>query len=805
MQTKTARGPAVLCALLAVASGPSHAQQAEVPSDNGSPLGEIVVTARKRTESIMNAPVVVEAITSTQVQDLRIEDMSDLASVTPGLIIGDAFVGVGATVYMRGLGNGNSAQLIDQSVLLNIDGVSMSHGAFYKLGMFDVGQIEVLKGPQALFFGKSSSAGIIAVHSADPTADWESKATVGYEYYGNEKDVDAYVSGPLTDNLGIRVAGYHNVQGGWLYNDNPYTANGRVPGGEYDGARLTLKYDNPQSGLRMSLKLSTMYNYLNVGATGLDQAVCTGSTRQKGGPYGYIDDCRIDNMLDGVADPSPYNPNVNWPASYGNVAAFASGSPSPLFRNGRQYTETRGAEGGFNVDYDVAPGLTVSSVTGVAWVQPASASDAPLGPDGSRADIFGLAGNIAENTYSEELRLTSNWPDKWINFMVGGLYNPTFLYDEVVLPLPAYTLYTDDTSKLTTHNWSGFAQVLLTPVDHWELSVGARYSEVTRFFTSLIFNNNLGNPGEEIQNIPYGERSEHETNTSPELTLSYRPTELMTAFVSYKQGYKAPGFNQATTAYTYAPNSTLIPFGGEKAAGFEGGIKAQLFDRHLSLTAAAYTYNYHGLQVSFVNDDTLQVETTNGADAKVQGIEFGLNYNPPAVSGLVLSAFANYNHAYYTFFPYADCYGGQTIVEGCITTPGGAQQQNLAGHPLTEAPLWTAQVGVDYKFPLTDRYAASLSLHSNISSSYNVIAEQNPNGVQSFYATVDAAVRFGELGGAWEVALIGRDLTNRFIFSGGLDDGDVTPGVRADGLVYVYRPRQVALELTVRPELFFKR
>jgi iron complex outermembrane receptor protein len=342
MHVKTTRRLALVCVLLAAASEPSRAQQAPAPSsDNASALGEIVVTARKRAESIMSAPVVVEAITSAQVENLKIADMSDLASVTPGLVVGDAFVGVGATVYMRGLGNGNSAQLIDQSVLLNIDGVSMSHGAFYKLGMFDVGQIEVLKGPQALFFGKSSSAGIIAVHSADPTADWESKATVGYEYYGNEKDVDAYVSGPLTDNLGIRVAGYHNVQGGWLYNVNPYTANGRVPGGEYDGARLTLKYDNPQSGLRMNLKLSTMYNYVNVGATGLDQAVCTGSSRQKGGPYGYIDNCRIDDILDGVADPFPYNPHVNWPGSYGNAAAFASGSPSPLFRNGKPYTGLR--------------------------------------------------------------------------------------------------------------------------------------------------------------------------------------------------------------------------------------------------------------------------------------------------------------------------------------------------------------------------------------------------------------------------------------------------------------------------------
>ena len=788
---------------LVVASGSALAQVAAPDQTTASSLEEIIVTARKREESIMRTPVVLEAITAKQVEDLKIVDMSDLASVTPGLVVGDAFVGVGATVYLRGLGNGNSAQLIDQSVLLNIDGVSMSHGAFYKLGMFDVGQIEVLKGPQALFFGKSSSAGIIAIHSADPTDQWETKATVGYEYYGEEKDADAFISGPITDKLGIRLAAYYISDEGWLYNNNPYTAHHRVPGGETDGARLTLRYDDPNAGLRVNLKLATLYNYVNVSPSGVDQGVCTGPTRQKNGPFGYMDNCRTDHILDGAADPFPYNPNVNWPGSYGNTAAFASGAPSPLFRNGEQYTETRGAQAALSIDYDITPGLTLTSVTGFAWVQPSQSGDSPLGPNGSRTDIFELAGDFAQNNYSEELRLASNWRDRWINFMVGGLYNPTYLFDEVVLPLPSFTLYTDDTSKLTTHNYSGFAQVLLTPIDKWELSAGARYTAVTRFFTSLIFNNNLGGVGEDIQNIPYSQRSEHETNTSPEVTLTYRPSDLITTFLSYKQGFKAPGFNQATTAYSYTPNSTLIPFGGETAKGFEGGIKASLLDRHLSLTAAAYAYNYTGLQVSFVNDDTLQVETSNGADAKVEGIELGLNYNPPALAGLVLSGFVNYNHAYYTFFPGANCYGGQTLAEGCMTTASGAQQQNLAGHHLTNAPLWVAQLGADYKTAVTADYSADVSLNSNISSSYNVIAEQNPNGVQPSYITFDAAVRFGKLGGPWEVALIGRNLTNKYIFSGGLDDGVVTPGVRADGVVYVYRGRQLMLQLTVRPNLFF--
>lgn len=188
---------AAMSALAAITTGPASGQTVE----QGGTLEEITITARKRQESVLRAPVVIDVLTAQQVEDFRITDFYALAEVEPDLSIGTGFSTVGAIAMLRGFGNGLGAEFVDQSVLINIDGESMSQGQFYKTGLFDVGQIEVLKGPQSLFYGKGSSAGIIAIHSADPTDHWESKVSAGYEFVANETPVEAYISGPLTDQL----------------------------------------------------------------------------------------------------------------------------------------------------------------------------------------------------------------------------------------------------------------------------------------------------------------------------------------------------------------------------------------------------------------------------------------------------------------------------------------------------------------------------------------------------------------------------------------------------------------------------
>jgi len=810
-----ARGAALATvSALGLMAGPSFAQETKQAAYAPE---EIIVTARKRDESIMKAPVVMSAISAQQIQNLKINNFQDMAQVTPGLQIAPAYGTVGMYIYLRGLGNGGGANFADQAVQLNIDGIGTTHGAFYRAGMFDVGQIEVLKGPQALFFGRSSSAGIIAITSADPTSEWKTKLTGGYEFDAREVQVDGWVAGPLTDKLGVRLAGYHNRYDGWLRNLDP-TAKRRIPDGEDTGGRLTLKYDDVDAGLRAKLKLTKARTSSDMWAGDVGQRACSGATPISVG-WQY-DDCVVNRNTQSSPHGLRYNPNVNWFGnSLGNAAAFATGTPDKLFKDGKGYTFTDTEQVSLQLDYDIIPGLTVTSVTGYSMLETVDTGTSFTNFAQNFPVVFYLAGRYAQQDYSQELRVTSDWKDSWINFMVGGFYNPNTAknHTAVAFPILTGTWATDVNIKSSVK--SVFGQIILTPFEHFELAAGVRHTDVKKNFKNLTYRNNgisfgvlAGQPnnvGQQVGLLPANEQRLHEKDTSPEVTLSWRPNDELTTFVSYKQGYKAPAtnVNMFTGSYVGALPGTPSQVGfanGEQVEGFEGGVKASFLDNRLQLTASAYTYEYKNLQVVFSIGSSYTTTIANGANARVKGIELGGTYSPAEIDGLTLNGSIYFNSSKYTSYTNAPCYAGQQNIDArCVGALPGAfvGTQNLSGRRLAHAPKVTGQFGWDYKFDLRNDLMMAWNFNGNYSSGYDSVDQLNPSGYQKSYVTLDTAIRFGKLdGGLWEAALIVRNLTNKYYIAVGFDDGVAynTPG---DTLAYVNRPRQVMLQLTLRPEL----
>jgi outer membrane receptor protein involved in Fe transport len=767
------------------------------------------VTARKREESVMQAPVVLQVVSATQIQDLHIDNIYAIESAVPGLMISPAIGSVGATVNLRGLGNGQAANYVDQSVGLNIDGIGVSGGQFFRGGLFDLAQFEVLKGPQALFFGKSTSAGVIALHTADPTSDWETQVRSGYEFNADEFYFEGFVSGPITDMLGFRVAGYHDQQAGWFVNPNPETIGGnRLPAGTADGERLTLKFDDPGIGLRINFK--SEYNRVqdNAGAEYWNHDICSNGVSSI--PYynQFPTACRgFTKYTNGDQNPRPYVPGTVFPPF--DPVPFQTAWPNPLYGNGIAYQFTYTSLNSLNIDYDITPGLKLTSVTGFSYYK----TEETMGTVTPTLGYFGLASRDLLREYSEEVRLASSWKS-WINFMVGGLYDWSQREDGIDLPLPSFGIYTYDTATLNTGNNSAFGQLILTPIDKWELDAGVRYTEVDKTFVSAIpvnnftqvfppnFTNDSGQ--EQIDNIPWADRHLHETATTPEVTITYRPSDDVTAFVSWKKGYKGPGFNFSLTDAVFGPN-TAAPFTGERAKGEEGGIKAQLLDRHLALTLSGYRYDYTGLQVAIPNNITVVIKPD--ANARVQGVELGAQFAPIGLEALTFRASLNYNDAYYTSWPDAPCWSGQLLSQGCFTNAvTGVTTQNLIGKTLSFAPPWTGDFGVNYRWNVTDAYRLLMNIGGTFSSSYNAVPEQNPNGHSPGYVTLDAALRFGRSDDAWDVALLGRNLTDRLYAVTGQDRGiaGAAMGIPGDAALGFNRPWQVMLQITLRPDQLWR-
>src|SRR5579862_2122787 len=203
-----------------LSAGVADAQ--ESPSAYGQPpqqLEEVIVTARKRAESLHDVPVTETAIAPQTLENLQITDITDLPDLVPGLVTGHSLLSIGTMVSIRGVGTSSNDPGIDQSVSLNLDGLSLQQGLAFNAGTFDLGQIEVLKGPQELFFGKGSPAGVISLRSADPTDQKELIATAGYEFEAINPRAEFIISGPVTDTLKLRLATMYSASEGYFHNN----------------------------------------------------------------------------------------------------------------------------------------------------------------------------------------------------------------------------------------------------------------------------------------------------------------------------------------------------------------------------------------------------------------------------------------------------------------------------------------------------------------------------------------------------------------------------------------------------------
>lgn len=285
------------------------AQQVANPNN-----AEIIVTARLRNETLLNVPVAISALSASDLARNNATDLTRIGELTPTVIISNYRTIGGGSLSIRGISSPPTQVGYEQPVSVALDGVQTSSGRVATLGFFDLQQVEVLKGPQALFFGKNSPAGVISVTSAGPTRDLEVGGRVAYEFVGDEVTTEGYVSGPLTDTLGARVAVKYRDMTGWLYNNaqpaaNPFfpaalpASEGRLPGppgnrvGDYEiMGRTTLEF-RPTTNFTATARVFGLY--------GIDQG--GGSYSQNIGPcsdgkprsFGIVDpfgDCKADNQ-----------------------------------------------------------------------------------------------------------------------------------------------------------------------------------------------------------------------------------------------------------------------------------------------------------------------------------------------------------------------------------------------------------------------------------------------------------------------------------------------------------------------------
>ena len=778
----------LLFATTSLAFGPVALAQAASPApqsgEQAQGLETIVVTARKQSESLQDVPVAVFAISETALQANLANDLSKIGELAPQVSIGRSVTGTGAVITIRGISSAAVDSGIDQSVSVSIDGVSMSRGRIIQTAMFDMRQVEIMQGPQALFFGKNSPAGVISITSADPTESFEGFVRAGYEFNAKERFAEAAVSGPLSETLRARIAGRFSDMKGWIRNvsvagPNPFqpaaplpgATNGRSgPDGRDIAGRLTL-VGEPSDDFSAKLK-ATYSSQRSNSNSAYAEAFCFGGTTTVPATLGVPQpgaDCKADRVKSESALPPALA--INFPYANGGVPYLKSDMGLISLELAKEFGD-----------------VTLVATTGYYNQLHRGANTADFS---AFVQIYGTERERYEMV-NQEIRLNTNF-DGPINGMIGGYFehsNRSWLNAPSILhflnPVTGGYPTVVVTSRNRSDSYSLFGQLRWEIADGLELAGGARYSHDKKRSTLLNTQNNPAATLLGINLYPQGvplNSGYSDGNVSPEATLTWKPDPDQTIYVAYKTGYKAGGIsNPSILDVSFTPTNLL--FDPEKVKGFEAGYKADLLDRHLRVNLTAYRYRYNGLQVTAYDPVVIRYSIANAASSRTTGVSALLEW--VASNALSFNGNVGYNRAKYIRFTTAQCYAGQSAALGCV---GGVQ--DLSGKTLIRAPKVTFGFGGDYRARFGN-WSLDLSANASYSSSYQTQTDYGPGGFQGSYWRLNASARTKTPNENLEFAVIGRNLTNTYYkvvtYSQSLGNPDQYSG-------FFNRPREVALQV----------
>jgi iron complex outermembrane receptor protein len=798
---------ALLCSAgfggLVAMPGAAFAQDAEVAAQAASDAGErvIIVQARRQNESLQEVPVTVTAIGGETLQRYNIDQVADITSRVPTLNVQVGGSGSGGQLSLRGVGSSNISAAFDSAVAFEFDGVVVSTMRLVQAGFFDVEQVDVLRGPQSLFFGKSATAGVLSLRSANPTPDWEVGMRANYEFEEKGYLLSGYISGPITDTLGVRLAAqFNDIDEFQILQDGTPAVNQERGLTDFIG-RLTLDW-NPLDRFRANFKLQYTKNE-NDGAIGTAEINC--------GPNGVADSVFL--LGGAVQIPAGYDCNAFDQRYFLPDAApqLAPGVPTPskaAGRNGVPFGETEVWFGRLQFDLDLSDALKLTSVTGVLDMEAVDFDCYAYGgvfPGPNGTIIPGGAGcsdpiNSLEQ-YTQELRLTSDL-DGAFNFMLGAFYEDrTFVFDTAQQgvnisflgpdPVTGFTYDWDKIHTTKTEAVSLFGSMILDITDKLELSGGLRWTDEKKVQTIAVpyLHTFLQGPGFVQPGFFSGPINFEDDNLSPEATIRYQANDDFNIFASFKTGFKSGGIdnsalpsNSLSQAALSGDFSALI-YDSEEAIGGEVGFKSQWADRSFTLNATAYYYVFKDLQVQNFNAVTIQFVTSNAGELTTKGIDLETRWNTP-VDGLNLSANLSYLDAEYT--------------DEFLQPGGQGGTIDLEGRRGSQAPRWAGNFAADWVIPLGDSLELFLSGNAAYNDGYITDEATLNDYVQPSFWLLDANVSIGHPDGKWKLSLIGQNLTDEIfvITSGGRPF--LQPGVGDDFVMTQNRGRQLFAEVSFR-------
>ena len=531
-------------------------------------LDAVVITARRREETLKDVPVSVTAIGGDALAKLGATEIGDIQSTAPNVVLheGDA---QNTVAYIRGVGQLDSLAFADPGVGIYLDDVYLGRAQGSFLDVFDVERIEVLRGPQGTLYGRNTIGGAIKFVSRLPseTPEFTASATVG-EY--NQTDFTLGASGPL---VGDKLLGKASIA--YLKRDG-YATN--AVDGSDDGDRNTLAWR-----AALLAKPSENFNFL-LTVDGSEDTPDTSRTPAR--------ETSVFGAFPASTDPFTVEADFN---GLSDLSVF-------------------GVSG--KATWDVSDTLTLTSITAYREMT----YDANLDLDATATPIFGVFVFEEQNQISQEIQAT--YTGDRIS-VVGGVY---YFDEEDVTESgifgPDIAFVSNSLNDQTTEAIAVYGDLSYDVTDRFSFSVGVRLTEEEKEFARI--QEFFGADTPLVPQLGMGARvtdvdtSKTFSNTSPRVSVSYDVNDDVTAYASFGRGFKSGGFDGRSNSGFEAQ-----PFDAETLSAWEAGLKGSLADGAIFGSIAVFLNQYEDLQVSSFteSDGAFAAIFTNAAEAEIAGFE----------------------------------------------------------------------------------------------------------------------------------------------------------------------------------------
>uniref|UniRef100_UPI0035C9F4C5 TonB-dependent receptor n=1 Tax=uncultured Sphingomonas sp. TaxID=158754 RepID=UPI0035C9F4C5 len=589
--------------LAAFGTAPVHAQTAPAPADSqieDAPAGDIVVTARRREETLLNVPIAVTAFSADRLEKTGAVDLTDIQNTVPNTTLKDAR-GTNSTLaaFIRGVGQQDPVPGFEAGIGIYLDDVYLNRPQAAVLDIYDVDRIEVLRGPQGTLYGRNTIGGAIkyVTKRLADTPEASFKATYG-SY--NQADGIVSLSTPIGSLFKVGVSGARLTRDGFGRNTNLNIDNYNK---NVWAGRGTIEFESPDS--RMSLRLTGDYTE--------DKSNARNGSRL------------ITSLLTGTpVQSNPYDtraglnsPKQNIQAGGLSLVATAELTDHLTLRSVSAFRKDRSFT---PIDFDALPAVDV--------------------------DVPAVYRN--EQT-SQEFQLA--YKSEKLNGIVGYYYlgaKASTGFDVLLsTTLPGFDAYTAGDVRTETSSIYGDFTYDFTP--RLSLSLGGRYTWDQR--KSYIFKASyLGGVTSEFGGnpTPFGAPSTNFRGTAnfkrftPRVSLSFKPSDDHMLYASYSEGFKGGGFDprgSGTSApdvnqdgvRSYQEIYNYLLFKPETVKSYEIGWKGAVFDKRLTFALDGFYSDYSDVQVPgsvgciIGGVQSFCGITTNAAKATIKGVELESN------------------------------------------------------------------------------------------------------------------------------------------------------------------------------------